>query len=38
MRVAVKRLLRQFGYPPDFAAEAIETVVTQAEKMAMNEL
>lgn len=38
MRVAVKRLLRQFGYPPDFAAEAIETVVTQAEKMAMNEI
>lgn len=37
MRVAVKRLLRQFGYPPDFAAEAIETVVTQAEKMALNE-
>lgn len=38
MRVAVKKLLRQFGYPPDFAAEAIDTVVTQAEKMALNEV
>lgn len=37
MRVAVKRLLRQFGYPPDFAAEAIDTVVTQAETMAFRE-
>lgn len=37
MRVAVKKLLREFGYPPDFAAEAIDTVVTQAEKMALNE-
>lgn len=37
MRVAVKKLLRQFGYPPDFAAAAIDTVVTQAEKMALNE-
>lgn len=37
MRVAVKRLLRQFGYPPDFAAEAIDTVVTQAETMAFHE-
>ena len=37
MRVAVKKLLRQFGCPLDFAAEAIDAVVTQAEKMAMNE-
>ena len=37
MRLAVKKLLRQFGYPPDFAKEAIDTVVEQAEKMALNE-
>ena len=37
MRVAVKKLLRQFGYSPDFAAVAIDTVVTQVENMALNE-
>lgn len=37
MRLAVKHLLRKYGYPPDFAAQAIDTVVDQAEKMASNE-
>jgi type I restriction enzyme R subunit len=31
MRVLVKRLLRQYGYPPDKAAIATETVLQQAE-------
>lgn len=34
LRVVVKRLLRQFGYPPDMAALATETVIEQAEKLA----
>lgn len=37
MRIAVKRLLRKNGYPPDFTKSAVETVVEQAEKMAFNE-
>ncbi|MDR3190903.1 MAG: type I restriction endonuclease subunit R [Lactobacillaceae bacterium] len=37
MRIAVKKLLRQFGYPPDFAKEAIDTVVEQAELMALRD-
>lgn len=37
MRIAVKRLLRKYGYPPDFTKSAVETVVEQAEKMAFNE-
>ncbi|QBO35778.1 type I restriction endonuclease subunit R [Periweissella cryptocerci] len=37
MRREVKKLLREFGYPPDFAVEAVDTVVEQAEKMALNE-
>lgn len=37
MRIAVKHLLRKYGYPPDIAPEAINTVVEQAEKMAVNE-
>ena len=37
MRVAVKRLLRKYGYPPDIAPEAVNTVVEQAELMASNE-
>lgn len=36
MRVAVKRLLRKYGYPPDIAPEAVNTVVEQAELMASN--
>lgn len=34
MRVAVKRLLRQFGYPPNLEAAATKTVVQQAEWLA----
>lgn len=34
MRVAVKRLLRTFGYPPDMQLLATETVLKQAEMMA----
>ncbi len=37
MRVAVKRLLRKYGYPPDIVAGAVDTVVEQAEKMASNQ-
>ena len=37
MKVAVKRLLRKFGYPPDMQALATETVLKQAELIA-NEL
>lgn len=36
LRVVVKRLLRQFGYPPDMAALATETVLEQAEKIAAD--
>lgn len=34
MKVAVKRLLRKFGYPPDMQVLATETVLKQAEKIA----
>lgn len=37
MRMAVKRLLRKYGYPPDFASEAVDNVLEQAERMAANE-
>ena len=37
MRIAVKQLLRKYGYPPDFTQSAVDTVVEQAEKMAFNE-
>lgn len=36
MRVAVKHLLRKYGYPPDIAPQAVNTVVEQAELMASN--
>ena len=36
MRVAVKKLLRKYGYPPDIAPKAVETVVKQAEKIAIG--
>ncbi|WEV40696.1 type I restriction endonuclease subunit R [Lactobacillus sp. ESL0681] len=36
MRLAVKRLLKKYGYPPDIAPQAVSTVVEQAEKMAME--
>jgi hypothetical protein len=31
MRRAVKRILRETGYPPDLHEQAIQTVVRQAE-------
>ena len=34
MKVAVKRMLRKYGYPPDMQALATETVLKQAEKIA----
>ncbi len=34
LRVAVKRLLREYGYPPDMQALATETVLQQAEMIA----
>ena len=37
MRVAVKHFLRKYGYPPDIAPAAVNTVVEQAELMASNE-
>lgn len=37
LKIAVKRTLRQFGYPPDMEKLATETVLKQAEMIA-NEL
>ena len=34
MKVIVKRILRQYGYPPDMQALATETVLKQAELIA----
>ena len=34
MRVEVRRLLRQFGYPPDLEPKAIELVLEQARRVA----
>lgn len=31
MRVLVKRILKKYGYPPDLADEAVQTVLAQAE-------
>jgi type I restriction enzyme R subunit len=31
MRVLVKRILKRYGYPPDLADEAVQTVLQQAE-------
>ena len=31
IRVAVKRILKKYGYPPDLQSEAIQTVLQQAE-------
>ena len=36
MRVAVKRILRRFGYPPDLQAQAVRLVIRQAEAIALN--
>ena len=37
MRVAVKRILRRYGYPPDLQSEAVKLVIKQAEAMAQND-
>ena len=34
MRKVVKRLLREFGYPPDLASDAVKNVLAQAERFA----
>lgn len=34
MRIAVKKILRKHGYPPDMAAKATETVIEQAKLLA----
>ncbi len=34
MRITVRRLLKEYGYPPDLQKKAVETVVKQAELMA----
>lgn len=34
MRSVVKRLLREFGYPPDMASESVKNVLAQAERFA----
>lgn len=36
MRVAIKRLLRRFGYPPDMQMLATETVIKQAEMISVE--
>jgi type I restriction enzyme, R subunit len=36
LKIAVKRLLRQYGYPPDMQALATETVLKQAEMIAQE--
>ncbi|RYG45259.1 MAG: DUF3387 domain-containing protein, partial [Chitinophagaceae bacterium] len=34
LKVAVKRILRKYGYPPDMQMLATETVLKQAEQIA----
>lgn len=34
MRVAIRRILRKYGFPPDLQDEAVKTVVLQAESLA----
>jgi type I restriction enzyme R subunit len=34
LRVAVKRLLRKYGYPPTYEKIAVDTVIEQAERLA----
>ena len=36
MRIAVKRILRKHGYPPDMELKATETVIEQAKLLAGN--
>lgn len=34
MRVAVKKILRRHGYPPDLQSDAVKMIIRQAEAMA----
>jgi type I restriction enzyme R subunit len=34
MRIVVKKILQLHGYPPDLTAEAVKTVLKQAEALA----
>jgi type I restriction enzyme R subunit len=36
MRIAVKRILRSYGYPPDMEAKATDTVLEQAKLLAVE--
>jgi len=36
MRIAVKKILRKHGYPPDMELKATDTVLEQAKLMANN--
>lgn len=38
LRVAVKRLLRKYGYPPNFEKIAVDTVIEQAERLATEQI
>lgn len=38
LRVAVKRLLRKYGYPPTYEKTAVDTVIEQAERMAGDQV
>ena len=33
MRILVKRILKKYGYPPDFSNEAVQLVLEQAETL-----
>ena len=37
MRVAVKRILRKYGYPPDLQDGAVQTVLLQAEALSSSQ-
>ena len=37
LRVLVRRVLRKYGYPPDLQESAVQTVLQQAELLAMEE-
>jgi len=37
LRVAVKRLLRKYGYPPTYEKIAVDTVIEQAERLAAEQ-
>ena len=36
IRVAVEKILRKHGYPPDLEAEAVKTAIRQAEAIAQS--